>query len=381
MAKHQPISFLPPHDLVDFWAAHYRCPVRLKAAQSYKKFFPATPSPLQYLSLAPIDWASLDYKFYTMEHINHEGSTIAQPIFLEIFDTLSFKTPLESLIAASWNKGVFIDIPAELDCKKPIELILPVNAQAFILEKITINVQQNARLTLIDTIKNQDAGHDSLVMRKITINVHDDAQLTYIQENSAYFSTGFFNIVDISLGNRARCHWLSSIIGGNATSLDITSRLSGSNAELMCSALYALNGTQQVAINTRQIHEGEETKSCCLIKGFVRDRATAAYHGVIRIEETAHKSQASQENATLVLSASAKAVSIPSLEVLTNDVQCSHGTAIGKLYDEHLFYLQSRGLSSAAAQQFMLEGFFAPLLHGLPDDKKTCILRDALHKL
>jgi Fe-S cluster assembly protein SufD len=137
--------------------------------------------------------------------------------------------------------------------------------------------------------------------------------------------------------------------------------LAGVGAEARITGAYMLDTSHKAQISTLQHHVVPHTSSTLLMKGLLRDSAQAQYHGTVRIEKDAQGSCASQENKNILLSNSARAVSVPSLEVLTHDVQCSHGSAIGRFDDEQLFYAASRGVDEERAQHLLSNAFVADL--------------------
>lgn len=106
-----------------------------------------------------------------------------------------------------------------------------------------------------------------------------------------------------------------------------------------------------------QLHSAPHTKSIVEIKTVLDGTASFEYRGNIKIEQTAPGSSAHQENKNLVVSQQAKALSIPSLEALNDDVQCGHGSAISYINEDHLFYLASRGIEYAVAKKMIIQGF------------------------
>src|SRR5690606_30328095 len=96
-----------------------------------------------------------------------------------------------------------------------------------------------------------------------------------------------------------------------------------------------------------------------VIRGIVDDSANAMYSGMIRVEKNARGSVSSQENKNILLSNGARAISVPSLEVLTDEVHCFHGSATAKFDAEHLFYAASRGIDEIYMRRLLIEAFFA----------------------
>lgn len=144
-------------------------------------------------------------------------------------------------------------------------------------------------------------------------------------------------------------------------------RLTGHGASAKVIGLVIGRGDHKMMIHTEQIHEAPKTTSSLLVKAALFDQAMFSYHGIIRIEKPAQKSDAYQRNENLLLSRSATARSAPSLEILANDVRCTHGSTTGKINEDQLWYLMSRGISRHAATQLLVEGFFESALGNIFD--------------
>lgn len=138
--------------------------------------------------------------------------------------------------------------------------------------------------------------------------------------------------------------------------------LRGAGAHAHIYGAYILSGVHAVKIDTVQHHEAAHTSSSLIMKGALRDTSSAHYHGTIRVEKEARGAYASQENKNILLSSAARAVSVPNLEVLNNEVKCFHGSAIGTFDAQQLFYAASRGIDEKTAERILLEGFFADVV-------------------
>lgn len=158
------------------------------------------------------------------------------------------------------------------------------------------------------------------------------------------------------------------LLEGQANELHINLQLAQC-AQAVVQGAYSLTNTQKSTIRVKQHHRGKSSHSSVRINGVAADASCIDYAGIIIVDEHASKSIASQENKTILWSQTAKAQSIPSLEVKTNDVQCAHGTAIGYLNKEHIWYAQTRGMSALQAQQLLLKSFFCQTLPDSIDDK------------
>src|SRR5207248_9855758 len=136
----------------------------------------------------------------------------------------------------------------------------------------------------------------------------------------------------------------------------------GSQADLL--GVACIGDRQHADFETLQDHSGDATRSDLVIHNALRDRSSANFTGLIRINTTAHQTESSQEQKNILLSEQAKADSDPKLEILNNDViRCTHGAAVGPVDQEMVFYLASRGLDQPTAEQLIVEGFFQSTLN------------------
>jgi Fe-S cluster assembly protein SufD len=113
-------------------------------------------------------------------------------------------------------------------------------------------------------------------------------------------------------------------------------------------------------------HFGRNTSSEVFLKGAVEDSAESVFTGLLRIEKDARRTHTFETNRNLVLSENAKAHSVPNLEILCDDVICGHASSVGPLEEEHLYYLQSRGLTRPRAERLLIKGFFQEVIDRLP---------------
>ncbi|OGK14001.1 hypothetical protein A3C98_01765 [Candidatus Roizmanbacteria bacterium RIFCSPHIGHO2_02_FULL_37_15] len=127
--------------------------------------------------------------------------------------------------------------------------------------------------------------------------------------------------------------------------------------ELDILGLYIGKAQNRFNLETIQRHIAPESKSNLLIKGVFYDESKFVYQGLIRIEKEAQKSKAYQKNQNLIISEKCFVDSRPFLEILANDVYCTHGSTTGKLNQEEIYYLQTRSLAKKAAEELLIEGF------------------------
>lgn len=168
-------------------------------------------------------------------------------------------------------------------------------------------------------------------------------------------------------------------LGGKLARLDLAVEMigDGSSSELVGLSFGDRDQTHDYRVVMR--HVGRNTSSDVFIKGAVEDRASSVFTGLLRIEEGAVRTSAFETNRNLVLSGEARAQSVPNLEILCNDIVCGHGSTVGQLEEEHLYYLMSRGLPKDRAERLLVRGFFAEAINRLPIDAMAGPIGEAVH--
>lgn len=183
-----------------------------------------------------------------------------------------------------------------------------------------------------------------------------------------------------TVGKNEKKTFVIFLTEGKAEGGDIIVKIKGSHANVQILGLIIGFGRERIDLYSFQDHVKPESVSDLFIKSVLFDSAKLYYRGLIKIEKDAQKSNAYQKNQNLLLSKGAWADSRPYLEILANDVRCTHGATIGKVDEQQLYYLQTRGLSKESATKLIIEGFYQEVLNRIPDDKIRENLSDRLKK-
>ena len=145
-------------------------------------------------------------------------------------------------------------------------------------------------------------------------------------------------------------------------SISFDAELYGVRANVVFKVWYALAEHQIFSLKTQQSHQARWSQSDIVVKGMLNDQATMKYHGLIHIQEQASGTNAQQSHTNIGLSNQVTVVSVPSIEVLQNNVACYHASAMGTFDQKHLLYLRSRGFDQDRAYQMLTYAFFEGLL-------------------
>ena len=179
---------------------------------------------------------------------------------------------------------------------------------------------------------------------------------------------------EVTLAEGASLRMIFVALSGAEISNRLRIALQGPPAECRLGGLYLPSGDQQMSFDVRLSHDVPECYSSQLFKGILRDRAQSRFDGLIYVAPDAQKTEAYQANHNLLLSTEARAEARPQLEIYADDVKCSHGATVGRLNEEELFYMRSRGITAEEAARLQQMAFVGEVLEMVSDPA----LRDSL---
>ncbi len=140
------------------------------------------------------------------------------------------------------------------------------------------------------------------------------------------------------------------------------------------------DGDSLINLKTYQNHKAPHTTSDLLIKSVMNDASTFSYTGVIKVSPGAQQTNAYQRNDSLMLSPQAHTITSPALEILADDVRCTHGATIGDIDETQLFYLHSRGIPQLQAEALIIEGFLLSVTDRVQDEKERSYFVEQIKK-
>ena len=274
---------------------------------------------------------------------------------------------LEAMNAALWNSGLFLYIPDNIMVEKPIRLQRhPAGPATFL--RLLVVVGKNSKVTIIDDYSGKCRINDALINSVAEIFVGDDSDVRYA--NIQRFGGGCKSHITQRgrIGNDARLHSIYAGLGGSVSKVNAGTVLAGRGAESKMSGIVFAADRRHFDYHTRHHHVSGDTHSDIDFRMILKDKTVSAYTGLIKIDEDAENSEAYQINRNLLLNKGAKAESIPELEILCDQVRCSHGSTTGPIDPQMLFYLKSRGISHNEAVKTVITGFVEPTLAQVPEE-------------
>jgi Fe-S cluster assembly protein SufD len=262
---------------------------------------------------------------------------------------------------ARWTHGLLVHVPKGVELEKPLYVQVVSNGGS-LYWRMVVRADEGARFTLIEDLSS--AGEDTLAYTNAVVElfVEPSAKIEYVSLQNLSRETWHFGRHRALLQRDSELDWVLGGFGSKRGKVWIENDLVGPGATSRVTGAYFADGDQHLDYDTFQEHAAPNTESDFAFKGALRERATAVWRGMIRVEEDAQKTNAYQENRNLLLSDQAHADSIPGLEIMANDVRCTHGATLGRVDREELFYLMARGLSRSEAERLIVRGFFQDVL-------------------
>jgi Fe-S cluster assembly protein SufD len=262
--------------------------------------------------------------------------------------------------AALWKHGLLVVVPKNVVLEKPLYVRISATGQTF--WRLVVVAEEGARASLIEEYASPAPDTEAYSNAVTELFVEPAAKLEYVSLQNLSQETWHFASHHARVERDAELDWVAGGFGSKKGKTRIQNDLNGRGATSRVTGAYFADGTQHLDYDTFQEHIAPDCESDFAFKGALRDEATAVWRGMIRVEKDAQKTNAYQECRNLMLSPTTHAVPIPGLEILANDVRCTHAATVGRVNREDMFYLMSRGLSRQEAERLIVRGFFQEIL-------------------
>lgn len=276
-----------------------------------------------------------------------------------------------ALTAGYSGQGLFVYVPRGVRVEGTLHSLTwaAANGKAD-FSQLLIYLEEGASLTYLhETSSPSESVKQSLTGENVEIVVGNNAHLKIIELQTLDSQNWSMAYKKAQLHRDARLDWVMSTLGSKLTKHFISMDLQDQGAEGRVSALFFAEDQQHLSFNTRQNHNAPRTNSDLLFKGGLTGDSRSVWRGMIYVAPGAQYIDGYQANRNLILSDQARSDSIPGLEILNNDVRCTHGSTIGKIDQEQLFYLQARGIPKPQAEQLILQGFFEVIFGQIPFER------------
>jgi len=307
------------------------------------------------------------------------------------------KDKFAALHTALWSGGVFLYVPEGVTVELPVHAVYRLETPgAVALGHTLIVAERGSNVRYIEEFHSDDSLEGSSNNPKseirnpkspqglhsgvIEVAVGEDAKVefTSMQEwgrNVYSFATRYATVAAGGL-----MHWVIGEVGAKLVKAHAETQLLGKGAKTLTRGICFTDSEQHFDNTSNTHHAAEDTFGDILFKGALRDVSRLGFEGIIKVDHGAQKTDSYLTMNTLFLSEGARASSIPGLEILADDVRCSHGATVGTVLEEQVFYLMSRGIDRIEAEKLIVGGFFEPVIAEMPLESVRQRLRDIVQE-
>jgi Fe-S cluster assembly protein SufD len=315
--------------------------------------------------------------FQPLERAMVEHADLFRKYFMSTEATLG-SAKFAALHKALVSSGTFLFVPRGLEIEEPIEIFHWLRHDNMsVFPHLLLVTDELAKVTVIEHFRSCDQHAAGFACGVNDLIAGPGAKVTYVcAQNWAE------NVVALQMNSTLVDHDASAMslnlhLGGKYSRFESLSRLIGEGGRSDLLAVAVAKHQQEFDARTLQDHASPHTASDLLYKNALDDRARTIFGGLIRVEPHAHFTDAYQKVRNLLLSDDAEANSMPGLEILADNVRCTHGATSGQIDEDELFYLRTRGIPTKTAQRLLVTGFLDEVIQRL-DHRE---IAEHLHRL
>jgi len=271
-----------------------------------------------------------------------------------------------ALHQAMVSSGTFLYVPRGVEIELPIEIFHWLHGKnAAVFPHLLLVTDELAKVTVIESFRSVDSQVPGFACGVNDLIAGPGAKVTYVCAQNWGSNVVALQINSTIVDHDASAMSLNLHLGGKYSRFESLSRLIGEGGRSDLLAVSVASGTQEFDARTLQDHVSPHTASDLLYKNALDDRARSIFGGLIRVEPHAHFTDAYQKVRNLLLSDDSEANSMPGLEILADNVRCTHGATSGQVDKDELFYLRTRGIPVSVAQRLIVTGFLNEVIERL----------------
>jgi Fe-S cluster assembly protein SufD len=285
-----------------------------------------------------------------------------------------------ALHAALWTHGVVLYVPEGVHIEAPFHSVEYAPGTRTTGTHIVAVVEENASAVYLHEAASPNKEEPNLHLHATEISVAKSANLRYVSLQNWGDHVYNFGHQRGRVGETAELDWVDSQMGTRLSKVFMNLDLDGDDSFGRISGIYFADGKQHLDLDTEQSHHALRTNSDLLYKGALQGDSRSVWQGMIVVDEGAQQTDGFQANRNLILERTARADSIPGLEIKADEVACTHAATIGQLDEYEMFYLMSRGIPRKDAQRMVVLGFFDPILERIGFDEVKERLVDTIER-
>src|SRR5881296_1364901 len=303
--------------------------------------------------------------FQPLERAMVEHSDLFRKYFMSTEATLG-SAKFAALHQALVSSGTFLFVPRGVEIEEPIEIFHWLRGESVsIFPHLLLVTDELAKVTIIEHFRSCNRTAPGFACGVNDLIAGPGAKVTYVCAQEWASNVIALQMNSTTVDHDASAMSLNLHLGGKYSRFESLSRLIGEGGRSDLLAVAVAKHQQEFDARTLQDHISPHTASDLLYKNALDDRARTTFGGLIRVEPHAHFTDAYQKVRNLLLSDDAEANSMPGLEILADNVRCTHGATSGQVDEDELFYLRTRGIPVPVAQRLIVTGFLDEVVQRL----------------
>ena len=280
---------------------------------------------------------------------------------------------------AGWRDGVLVYVPSGLRLSEPIQIEVPVDEDGKAISwRTLVVVEDGGEAEVWEHWSSPGDEVDAILNSVVELSVGQGVTLRYVNTQDISEKSWIFATQRAQVERDGRLDWAALGFGSANGKVRMETKLAGPGSEARVTGGYAGGPGQHLDYDTTQEHAAPNTNSDLAFRGVLAAGSTAVWRGMIKVDPGAQQTDAFQESRNLLLSPEAHADAIPGLEILADDVRCTHAAAVAQVDKDQLFYLTSRGLNDEDAKSLIIEGFLESLVERLAEGPVRDSISEAL---
>ena len=302
-------------------------------------------------------WADKGVIFGSADEVLAAHGDLLQPYFLSQAVNPHYDR-FSALHAAFWTGGSILYVPRGVAVDQPFHALSALSDGATDLGHTLVILEDGAEATMLSETESATDEAGGFHCGAIELIVRPGANLRYVNLQNWGHGVWHFAHQKAVVDRDASLQWTVAAMGAKLAKVNQHVGLVGEGAYSQVNGVMFTQGKQHLSYHTLQHHEASSCRSDFLYKAALQDKSRTVWRGMIKVDPEAQKTDGYQRNDNLLLSSSARADSIPGLEIEADDVRCTHGSTSGRVDEELIFYARCRGYTRKEAIQMIVTGFF-----------------------
>ncbi|MEO1618872.1 MAG: Fe-S cluster assembly protein SufD [Planctomycetota bacterium] len=285
-----------------------------------------------------------------------------------------------ALHAAFMSGGQFLYVPRGVVVDRPLHIGSILTDGGTDTTHTLVVIEEGAEATLLHECNSVDRSAGGMHLGGVELIQKPGSHLRYVNLQEWGLKSYHFAQQKATIGRDCTLQWTLAAMGSLLSKVNQSVDLVGPGANSQVNGVMFTEGRQHLAYHTQQYHRAESCRSDFLYKAAQQDKSRTVWRGMIKVDPAAQKTDGYQRNDNLVLSTSARADSIPGLEIEADDVRCTHGSTTANVDEEQIFYARCRGFTRKEATRMIVTGFFQQIFDRITIESVRDALGDAISR-